>query len=185
MIIYNFSLKSYLYPIQGNYEILCSLFLKEETEVTMKSIEEAIQQSSSFRNPYHKATVNLIYSGRWIINLHNELFNEYGLTIQQYNVLRILKGQYPKAITVKQIQHRMLDKASDASRVVEGLRKKGFVQRKLNSEDRRRVDVMITQKGSQLLNSIENRSGEMDRFLSNLSMEEVKFLNNLLDKIRS
>ena len=57
----------------------------------MKSIEEAIQQSSSFRNPYHKATVNLIHSGRWIINLHNELFNEFGLTMQQYNVLRILK----------------------------------------------------------------------------------------------
>jgi DNA-binding MarR family transcriptional regulator len=112
----------------------------------MKSIEEAIKQSSAFRNPYHKATVNLIYSGRWIINLHNELFNEFGLTIQQYNVLRILKGQYPRALTVKLIQLRMLDKASDASRVVEGLRKKGLVQRELNSEDRRRVDVIITQK---------------------------------------
>ncbi|HSN08907.1 MAG TPA: MarR family transcriptional regulator [Hanamia sp.] len=151
----------------------------------MKSIEEAIQQSSSFRNPYHKATVNLIYSGRWIINMHNELFNDFGLTIQQYNVLRILKGQYPRALTVKLIQLRMLDKASDASRVVEGLRKKRLVQRELNSEDRRRVDVIITQKGIQLLSSIEKRSEEMDRFLSNLDKEEIKILNNLLDKIRS
>jgi DNA-binding MarR family transcriptional regulator len=151
----------------------------------MKSIEEAIQQSSSFRNPYHKATVNLIYSGRWIINMHNELFNDFGLTIQQYNVLRILKGQYPRALTVKLIQLRMLDKASDASRVVEGLRKKGLVQRELNSEDRRRVDVIISQKGIQLLSSIEKRSEEMDRFLSNLDKEEIKVLNNLLDKIRS
>lgn len=151
----------------------------------MKSIEEAIQQSSSFRNPYHKATVNLIYSGRWIINMHNELFNNFGLTIQQYNVLRILKGQYPRALTVKLIQLRMLDKASDASRVVEGLRKKGLVQRELNSEDRRRVDVIISQKGIQLLSSIEKRSEEMDRFLSNLDKEEIKVLNNLLDKIRS
>ncbi|MDE3183497.1 MAG: MarR family transcriptional regulator [Bacteroidota bacterium] len=151
----------------------------------MRSIEEAIQQSRSFRNPYHKATVNLIYSGRWIINMHNELFNDFGLTIQQYNVLRILKGQYPRALTVKLIQLRMLDKASDASRVVEGLRKKGLVQRELNSEDRRRVDVIITQKGIQLLSSIEKRSEEMDRFLSNLDKEEIKVLNNLLDKIRS
>ena len=151
----------------------------------MRSIEEAIQQSRSFRNPYHKATVNLIYSGRWIINMHNELFNDFGLTIQQYNVLRILKGQYPRALTVKLIQLRMLDKASDASRVVEGLRKKGLVQRELNSEDRRRVDVIITQKGIQLLSSIEKKSEEMDRFLSNLNKEEIKVLNNLLDKIRS
>jgi len=151
----------------------------------MKSIEEAIQQSHGFRNPYHKATVNLIYSGRWIINMHNELFNQFKLTIQQYNVLRILKGQYPHALTVKLIQTRMLDKASDASRVVEGLRKKALVQRELNVKDRRRVDVIITQKGIQLLNSIEQRSAEMDSFLSNLNTEEIQTLNSLLDKIRS
>ncbi|MDP4286010.1 MAG: MarR family transcriptional regulator [Bacteroidota bacterium] len=151
----------------------------------METIEKAIKQSRSFRNPYHKATVNLIYSGRWIINMHNELFNEFGLTIQQYNVLRILKGQYPRVLTVKLIQHRMLDKASDASRVVEGLRKKGLVQRELNSEDRRRVDVIITQKGIQLLSFIEKRSEEMDGFLSNLNNNEITVLNELLDKIRS
>jgi len=151
----------------------------------MKSIEEAIQQLHGFRNPYHKATVNLIYSGRWIINMHNELFNQFRLTIQQYNVLRILKGQYPHALTVKLIQIRMLDKASDASRVVEGLRKKGLVERGLNAKDRRRVDVIITQKGIYLLNSIEERSAEMDSFLSNLNKVEIQTLNTLLDKIPS
>ncbi len=151
----------------------------------MKSIEEAIQQLHGFRNPYHKATVNLIYSGKWIINMHNELFNQFKLTIQQYNVLRILKGQYPFALTVKLIQIRMLDKASDASRVVEGLRKKGLVQRRINAKDRRRVDVIITEKGIHLLNSIEERSAEMDSFLSNLNGEEIQTLNWLLDKIRS
>jgi DNA-binding MarR family transcriptional regulator len=151
----------------------------------MKRIEEAIQQLTSFRNAYHKATVNLIYSGRWIINLHNELFNEFKLTIQQYNVLRILKGGYPHALTVKLIQLRMLDKASDASRVVEGLRKKGLVQRELNAKDRRRVDVIITQKGLDLLRKIEKRSEEMDSFLANLNDEEIDQLNNLLEKMRS
>lgn len=151
----------------------------------MKSIEEAIQQLHGFRNAYHKATVNLIYSGKWIINMHNDLFNQFKLTIQQYNVLRILKGQYPYALTVKLIQIRMLDKASDASRVVEGLRKKGLVQRGINAKDRRRVDVIITQKGIHLLNSIEERSAEMDSFLCNLNEEEIQALNWLLDKIRS
>jgi DNA-binding MarR family transcriptional regulator len=79
----------------------------------------------------------------------------------------------------------MLDKASDASRVVEGLRKKALVQRELNVTDRRRVDVIITQKGIHLLNSIEQRSAEMDNFLSNLNTEEIQTLNSLLDKIRS
>ena len=151
----------------------------------MKRIEEAIQQLTSFRNAYHKATVNLIYSGRWIINLHNELFNEFKITIQQYNVLRILKGKYPHALTVKLIQLRMLDKASDASRVVEGLRKKGLVQRELNSKDRRRVDVVITQKGLDLLKKIEKRSEDLDSFLSNLNEEEIDQLNTLLEKMRT
>lgn len=151
----------------------------------MKKIEEAIQQTHRFRNDYHKATVNLIYSGRWIINLHNELFGEFNLSLQQYNVLRILKGQYPRALTVKLIQLRMLDKASDASRIVEGLRKRGLVQRELNASDRRRVDVIISKKGIQLLDTIENRSKEMDSFLSNLDPQEIQTLNALLDKMRS
>ena len=150
----------------------------------MKSIEDAIKQLKSFRNDYHKATVNLIYSGRWIINLHNELFNAFDLSIQQYNILRILKGQYPQPITVKLIQERMLDKASDASRIVEVLRKKALIKRDLNSKDRRRVDVIITIKGIELLNSIEQKAGLMDSFLSNLDLEEIKLLNILLDKIR-
>jgi DNA-binding MarR family transcriptional regulator len=79
----------------------------------------------------------------------------------------------------------MLDKASDASRVVEGLRKRGLVQRELNSKDRRRVDVIITQKGLDLLKTIEKRSEEMDSFLSNLNHEEIDQLNNLLEKMRS
>jgi len=151
----------------------------------MKSIEDAIKQLTSFRNDYHKATVNLIYSGRWIINLHNELFNAFDLSIQQYNILRILKGQYPKPVTVKIIQERMLDKASDASRIVEVLRKKALIQRELNSNDRRRVDVIITIKGIELLNAIEQKAGLMDSFLSNLNLEEIKLLNTLLDKTRS
>ena len=151
----------------------------------MRSIEQAIKQSKAFRNEYHKASVNLIYSGKWIINFHNELFRQFTLTLQQYNILRILKGQSPKAATVKLIRERMLDKASDASRIVEVLRKKELVQRDLNSDDRRKVNVFITKKGINLLATIEKKSHILDNFLSSLSPKEIKLLNALLDKARN
>ena len=138
-----------------------------------------------YRNEYHKTTLNFIFTGRWIFNLHNELFKTYGVTLQQYNVLRILKGQYPKTATVKLIRERMLDKMSDASRIVENLRRKKLVERSLNIGDRRRVDIAITPKGIDLLNSIEEKeSNTMDNFLSKLSLQEVEHLNNLLNKLK-
>jgi MarR family transcriptional regulator, multiple gene regulator MgrA len=147
-------------------------------------LKEDIKQSRSFRNEYHKASVNLIYTGKWVINFHNELLNDYGLTLQQYNILRILKGHHPKPTTVKLITERMLDKASDASRIVEVLRKKDLVERNLNSIDRRKVDVMITEKGEQILEEIEAKSDIMDNFLCNLDLHEIDLLNTLLDKAR-
>jgi DNA-binding MarR family transcriptional regulator len=147
-------------------------------------IKEDIKQVRSFRNEYHKATVNLIYTGKWIINFHNELLIEHGLSMQQYNILRILKGRHPKPTTVKLITERMLDKASDASRIVEVLRKKDLVERNLNSKDRRKVDVVITEKGERVLEEIEAKSDIMDNFLCNLDLLEIDLLNSLLDKAR-
>lgn len=148
-------------------------------------LDKEIWQIKPFRNVYHKAGVNLIYTGKWIINYHSSIFKKYGLTLQQYNILRILNGQFPKAATVKLIQERMLDKLPDASRIVENLRKKELVQRDLNSGDRRSVDVVITQKGISLLNTIaEKENKTMDVFLANLDPEETEQLNYLLDKLR-
>ena len=146
---------------------------------------DEIKLRRTFRNSYHKTTLNFIFTGRWIFNLHNELFKTYGLTLQQYNVLRILKGQYPKTATVKLVRERMLDKMSDASRIVENLRKKKLVERSLNIGDRRRVDIVITAKGIDLLNSIEEKESiAMDSFLSKLSEKEAEQLNSLLDKLK-
>ncbi len=150
------------------------------------TISETIKQGKPFRNNYHKTAINLIFTGRWIYNLHNELFKNYGLTAQQFNILRILKGQHPKSATVKLIRERMLDKMSDASRIVENLRKKGLVTREVNSGNRREVDVFISEKGIEVLNLIEENENEtMDRFLSNLNKSETELLNTLLDKLRS
>ena len=149
------------------------------------NISETIKQGKPFRNNYHKTAINLIFTGRWIFNLHNELFKSYGLTAQQFNTLRILNGQYPKSATVKLIRERMLDKMSDASRIVENLRKKGLVTREINSGNRREVKVFISKEGIDILNSIEkNESETKDRFLSNLNSRETEQLNFLLDKLR-
>jgi len=150
----------------------------------MSKIEKDISQTRPFRNVYHKASVNLIFTGKWIINLHSGLFKHYGISLQQYNILRILKGRYPKTATIKSIKKRMLDKMSDASRIVEILNKKGLISRTLNAEDRRKVDVKILQKGLDLLEEIESQSEKMDNFLSNLNEEEIEQLNFLLDKAR-
>ena len=148
-------------------------------------ISEEIKQVKPFRNENQKASVNLIFTGKWLFNLHNEFFKAYGLSVQQYNILKILNGQYPKSATVKTIRERMLDKMSDASRIVENLRKKEFITRELKADNRREVDVLITQKGIDLLKIIEEKDSKtLDGFLSKLSQNEKEQLNALLDKLR-
>jgi DNA-binding MarR family transcriptional regulator len=148
----------------------------------MKLEDEILQKQ--FRNEYHKATVNVIFSYNWLVNYQVKLFKPYGITLQQYNILRILRGQYPKPATIKLIKERMLDKMSDASRLVEKLRLKGLVERNICSNDRRNVDVCITEKGLELLSQLDKHDDEIDAKLSTLSEEEIKHLNNLLDKLR-
>lgn len=147
-------------------------------------LENEIKQERPFRNNYHKASVNLVFTGKWMIQFHSEVFAKYNLTVQQYNILRILKGKYPKAVTVKLIQERMLDRMSNASRIVEVLRKKGLVERNICKDDRRRMDVFITNKGINLLAQMERESEYMDKHLSTLDEEEIILLNELLDKVR-
>jgi len=147
-------------------------------------LEKEIQQVKPFRNNYHKAAVNLVFTGKWMIQFHSDVFKQYNLTIQQYNILRILRGRNPSAATVKLIRERMLDRMSDASRIVEVLRKKKLVERNICGEDRRKMDVVITQKGLELLEEIEKENERMDKYLSALNEEEIVHLNDLLDKVR-
>jgi len=146
-------------------------------------LETEIAQNN-FRNVYHKAAVNLIYTFNWLYNLQCEIFKSYNITTQQFNILRILRGQYPKPATIKLLKERMLDKMSDVSRIVEKLRAKGLVERQICMKDRRTVDVLISEKGLGLLAMLDEKSDELDNILSNLSVEELKVLNRLLDKLR-
>ena len=148
-------------------------------------IEKEIQQVKPFRHEYHKTAVNLIFTGKWIVQFHADVFKPYKLTLQQYNILHILRGKYPKAATVKLIRERMLDRMSDASRIVELLRKKGLVERTIRETDRRKMDVVISQQGLQLLRETEKEDERLDKRLSTLNETEITQLNLLLDKLRS
>lgn len=146
-------------------------------------LEEEIKQSK-FRNEYHKLAVNVIYTSSWLADKFSKLISKYGITNNQFNILRILRGQHPKPATINLLKERMLDKMSDASRLVERLRIKGLVKRELKPNDRRCVDILITDKGLKLLSEIDKLNNEHDSLFKNLTGAETKKLNELLDKLR-
>ncbi len=139
--------------------------------------------SSKFRNEYHKAIVNIIFTNNWIMERSKEIFERGDITPQQYNILRILRGA-KEPISTLQIRQRMLDKMSDTSRIVDRLLKKELVKKVVCITDKRLVDVSITQKGLELLSELDKYNDELDNVVSSISEEEVCALNQLLDKIR-
>lgn len=146
------------------------------------SLEKDISQRS-FRNDHQKGVINLIYTYNWMNEKMKFFFNKEGITGQQYNILRILRGA-AKPLSTLQIRDRMLDKMSDTSRIVDRLVLKGLAKKNICKNDKRLVDVSISPKGKKLLEKIDKHENEWDAFLSNLSQAEAKTLNNLLDKVR-
>ncbi len=140
--------------------------------------------SSKFRNEYHKAMVNIIFTNNWVMERNKEIFDRGDITPQQYNILRILRGANAPLSTM-QIRQRMLDKMSDTSRIVDRLLKKELVKKIVCAVDKRLVDVTITPKGLALLKELDKYNNEMDCVLNKISEEEVCTLNQLLDKIRN
>jgi len=146
-------------------------------------LEKEIKQQK-FRNETHKLAVNIIYSYGWVYHYMVEIMKKYSITLPQFNVLRILRGSMPRPVSIKLIRDRMLDKMSDASRIVEKLRSKGLVERNVSQSDRRECEVIITQKGLDLLSKMDVEEENFDKIFSNLNKEEVDKLNSLLDKMR-
>src|SRR5688500_2777266 len=104
-------------------------------------LEDEIQQKV-FKSPYQKLAVNLLYTSNWLNNHYASFFKNLNLTTQQYNVLRILRGQHPNICSLKTIKERMLDRMSDASRIVDKLVSKGYVTRSQCSSDRRSISLI-------------------------------------------
>jgi DNA-binding MarR family transcriptional regulator len=146
-------------------------------------LEEEIK-TKGFRNEYHKLSVNLIYTYHWLTNCSAVGFQEFGITPQQFNILRILRGQHPNPCTIQLLKSRMLDRQSDTSRLVDRLSSKGWVERHVCPVDRRKMDVKITDAGLDLLAQMEPMINDSDKLFDQLNEQEAQMLNNLLDRIR-
>lgn len=137
--------------------------------------------NTTFPNDKVKALLNIIYTANWISSKQNTFFKEYGLSPQQYNILRILRGA-GKAITVQTIKDRMLERAPNATRLMDKLCAKDLIERVAYANDRRVVQIAIKKQGLSLLKEID--ASYREDILSNLNLKEAKTLSDLLDKIR-
>ncbi len=146
-------------------------------------IQEEIKQSS-FRNAYQKAFLNILYTNNWLDAKVRDMLKEHELTKQQFNVLRILRGSHPEPLSTLQIRERMLDKMSDSSRIVDRLVLKNYVAKTTCPNDKRLVDVIITEEGLGLLAEIDKKEDVIERSMNGLSPDEAETLSSLLDKVR-
>ena len=148
------------------------------------SLEEEIKQEK-FSSEYQKLTINIAYTNSYLTNLLNSFLKPYDLSMQQYNVLRILRGQHPTPVSINSITDRMIDKMSNASRLVEKLRKKDMIKRETCSSDKRQVDVCITTKGLDALSEIDKLMADYERQFDHLNVKDVAHANKVLDDLRN
>lgn len=147
-------------------------------------LEEDIKQQRKFKNEHEKLLVNILYTNGWISEQQAKVFKQFDLTGPQYNVLRILRGQYPKPCTINLIIDRMLDRSSNASRIVDRLERKELVERKPCPTDRRAKDVLITEKGLDLIIEIDSVNTHWMKTFKNVSIADAEKANEILDAIR-
>jgi DNA-binding MarR family transcriptional regulator len=140
--------------------------------------------TSKFENVFQQSLVNIIYTYHWNMQQVKAVLKPFDITAQQYNVLRILRGQYPSAATVNLVKARILDKMSDTSRIIDRLIQKGYVKKTTNNNDKRAVDVVIKEKGLSLLKKLDKEVNFSTFISPNLTSEEATQLNFLLDKMR-
>jgi DNA-binding MarR family transcriptional regulator len=137
--------------------------------------------NSTFANNRIKALLNILYTANWISSYQNEFFKPYGISPQQYNILRILKGA-GEPINVQVVKDRMIERSPNATRLMDKLCAKNYIERLACDHDRRVVKITITKEGNALLDAIPDDLNK--ELLKNLSEEEAEQLSNLLDKMR-
>ncbi|MCB0515335.1 MAG: MarR family winged helix-turn-helix transcriptional regulator [Chitinophagales bacterium] len=146
-------------------------------------IASAIKQKS-FRNEKAKAIVNILYTHSWLIYQIKSLLAPYDITVQQYNILRIINGS-PKGIGIKEIRKRMLDRSSDVSRLVERLIAKKLVKKIPYESDLRHTYVVLSDEGNKIIGDLIAINIDIESILVQISESEAEQLNDILDKIRS
>lgn len=137
--------------------------------------------NSKFPNAKVKALINILYTANWITSFQNEFFKPFGISPQQYNILKILNGA-AKPLKVQTIKERMIERSPNATRLMDKLCDKLLIERKNCSEDRRVVFIEITDNGKQLLKAISDNFN--DEIVKNITEEEAQLLSDLLDKMR-
>jgi DNA-binding MarR family transcriptional regulator len=145
-------------------------------------IEQDIQQPN-FRNEFQKMGINLLFTANWLNEQIGKMLSEEGVTQQQYNILRILRGSTTPLSTLK-IRERMLDKMSDTSRIVDRLIAKELVVKNTCEKDKRLVDITLSPKGLDLVDQLDQYNERIDALLKGINESEAQMMNQILDKIR-
>jgi len=147
-------------------------------------LEEAINQTQ-FVDAYHKLAINILYSSSWLTNVTSDVLKPYGISWQQFNILRILRGLKGEPASVKLLSTRMIDRMSNASRLVDKLKSKGLVDRVACAEDRRCVEIFLTRKG---LAVVDKASEEMEtaitQNMNGISIEDASKCSDILDQMK-
>ena len=147
------------------------------------TIEEAIHQNK-FVSEEQKLMINIFYTSAHFAAIINKIVKPYGLSHQQYNVLRILRGQHPKPASINLITERMLDKMSNCSRLVDKLVLKEMATRSTCPNDRRQLDVQISDKGLSTLMVLDKQISALSSNFSNVNSADCKLANDILDRLR-
>lgn len=153
------------------------------TYICVVKLEQAIQ-STKFKSETHKAGLNILYTAWWLKTSFSQALKEYGLTHEQYNVLRILKGKHPEQMCVRDIACRMIEKSSNVPRIVDRLEIKKLVKRSVSSFDKRETMIQLTAAGLLLLEVTTKKADELFDIQLCVTDEEAKQLNELLEKLR-
>lgn len=147
------------------------------------NLEKEIRQQK-FTSEFEKTAVNLWITASWLHSLNSARLRPFGLTPEQYNVLRILRASHPQTLMLSEIACRMIDRNSNATRLVEKLRVKGMLKRETCAGNRRQVDIFITEKGLAVLRKIDQEEPQWIAKMKNITKAETHELNRILDKLR-
>lgn len=154
------------------------------TYICVVKLEQAIK-SNKFKNEVHKAGLNILYTAWWLKTVMSKELKEFGLTHEQYNVLRILKGKHPDQACVRDIACRMIEKSSNVPRIIDRLEIKKLVKRTTSAQDKRETLITLTQSGIAILEAstaVVNKV--MDQVMA-ICEEDASQLNVLLEKVRT
>ncbi|SOE21446.1 DNA-binding transcriptional regulator, MarR family [Spirosomataceae bacterium TFI 002] len=154
-----------------------------------KSIIKELHRKMPFQNEFHRFRVNLMNVSNWLRMEMNTVLEEHDITQQQFNALRILRGQITNPVdgsfSTQDLRERLLDKMSDTSRLVDRLIKKGLIDKKPCDHDARRVHLWITENGLKLLEKLDAQMASFDGITDKISEEEAITLSTILEKLKS